>query len=102
MVFILSASARCETGCLSLRAVTIEGDLIRSRGKFVCLRKNSCFIKKFRENCQKYVDSFYQNNISVKIDNQTCNFFARWIPTGARAVSTTTVASVMIYDRFAM
>ena len=64
-----------DSGCLSLRAVTVEGDLIRSRGKCVCLRKNACFIKNFRENCLEYEDSVDQNSILVKIDSQTCNIF---------------------------
>ena len=55
-----------DSGCLSLRAVPIKENLIRSRGKCASLRKNTCFIK-------EYEDSIHQNNISVKIDNQTCN-----------------------------
>ena len=39
------------------------------------------FHQHFRDHCQECEDLVHQNSISVKIDNQTCSFFVRWIPT---------------------
>ena len=45
------------------------------------------FHQKFRENCQQYEDSSIQNNISVKIDNETCNFLCCGFSTSGQAFS---------------
>lgn len=64
------------TGCLSLcrrvLSLKVEGDLYLSREKCVCLRTIARFTTKVAKTVRSTRILVHQNNISVKIDNQTC------------------------------